>query len=104
MDRPALEGVVEVLAMGGGAVAEGRPGCAHRTPVTDRSAWAVLVPARKRAADVVLVARSDAKTDHVDRGLLAFLARRRGQLAGVDRRDPLGQMLGQRNVGELCVH
>ena len=66
MDRPALERVVEILAVRRGAVAEGRAGGAQRALVADGGAGPVLIPARECAADIVLVARGDAEADHVD--------------------------------------
>ena len=104
MDRAALEGVVEILAMRRGAVDEGRAGRAQRAPVADRGAGPVLVPAGERAADIILVARGDAEADHVDQRLLAFLARGGGQLVGIDRSDAFGQMFGDCDVGKFCVH
>ena len=57
MHRTALEGVVEILAVRGGAVDEGGAGRAHRARMADRGAGAFVVPAGERGLDVVLVAR-----------------------------------------------
>ena len=45
MHRPALEGVVEILAMRRGAVDEGRPRRGQSAGVADHRARAVIVPA-----------------------------------------------------------
>ena len=47
MHRPALEGVVEILAVGRGAVDEGGAGRAHGARVADRGAGPVVVPGRR---------------------------------------------------------
>ena len=60
MDRAALEGVVEILAMRGRAVDESGARRIQRALVPDRRAGAVIVAARQRAFDIVLVARGDA--------------------------------------------
>ena len=60
MHRPALERVVKVLAMRGGAVDEGGARRIQRARVPDRRAGTVVVAARERAFDIVLVARGDA--------------------------------------------
>ena len=72
--------------------------------MADRGAGAVVVPPVQRRLDVILVPRRDAEADDVDQRLLAFLARGGGQLVGTDRSDALGQMLGDCDVGEFCVH
>ena len=77
MHRPALEGVVEILAVRRGAVDEGRARGAQRARVADRGAGAVVVPAASARLDVVLVARGDAEADHVDQRLLALARARR---------------------------
>ena len=50
MHRPALEGVVEILAMRRGAVDEGRAGGAQRARVADHRARAVVVDGRRARA------------------------------------------------------
>ena len=60
MHGPALERVVEILAMRGGAVHESGAGRTQRALVPDRRAGAVVVAARQCAFDVVLIARGDA--------------------------------------------
>ena len=72
MHRAALEGVVEILAVGGGAVDESGAGRAQRAGMADRRAGPVIVAAGERALDIVLVARGDAKPDDVDQQILAF--------------------------------
>ena len=104
MHRAAFEGVVEILAMRGGAVDEGGARRAQRAGVADRRARPVVVAAGERALDVVLVARGDAEPDHVDQQVLAFLPDRRRQRIGAQRSDALGQMLRDGNLGKLRVH
>ena len=74
MDRAALESIVEILAVAGRAVDEGRAGRAQRSGVPDRRARSVVVEPGKRASDVVLVARGNAEADDIDREIDAFLA------------------------------
>ena len=66
MHRAALEGVVEILAMRGGAVDEGGAGRAQRAGMADRGARPVVVAAGERGLDVILVARGDAEAGDVD--------------------------------------
>ena len=51
MDRAALESVVEILAMGGGAVDEGSTCRGQRARMADRGAGAVIVAAAECAAE-----------------------------------------------------
>ena len=104
MHRPALERVVEILAMRRGAVAEGRARGAQCTFMADCGAGSVFVPARQRAADIVLVARGDAETDDVDQRFLAFRSRGGRERSGVDGHDTLSELFGNGNVGKFCVH
>ena len=104
MHRAALEGVVEILAMRGGAVDEGRARRGQRARVPDRRARAVIVAARQRASDVVLVARGDAQADHVDQQILAFARGRRRQVRRLQRDDLFGKRFGDRNLGQSGGH
>ena len=56
---------------------------------------------RASRCDIVLVARRDAQADHVDQQVVAFLAHRRRQLA-IERRDALGQLLGDGDCREAA--
>jgi len=58
--RPALESVVEVLAVRRGAVDKSRPGGIERARVSDCGATAGSLPSRKRGGHVVGPARRDA--------------------------------------------
>ena len=100
MHRAALEGVVEILAMRGGAVDEGGAGRAQRAGVADRRARPVVVAAGERGLDVVLVARGDAEAGDVDQQILAFAAHGGRQLAGIERGDARGKLLGDGNLWE----
>ena len=55
----------------------------------------VLVPARERGLDVVLVARGETEPDDVDGQILALAAHGRGQSSRIERRD-----LARQNFGE----
>ena len=99
MHRPALESVVEILAMRRGAVDEGG---ACRAQACARGRSAVQGPSSSQPAsarfDIVLVARGDAEPDDVDQQILAFRAHRRRQLVRATRSDALGKMLRQPTV------
>ena len=60
MHRATLESVVEILAMRRNAIDEGGARRIQHALVSDRRAGAVIVAARQRASDVVLVARGGA--------------------------------------------
>ena len=100
MHRPALERVVEILAVRRRAVDERGAGRAHRC-----RAWPIAVqgPSSSQAASarlhVVLVARRDAQADDVDQQVLAFLAHARRQVARDERDDALGQAFGDGTSG-----
>ena len=100
MHRPALESVVEILAVRGRAVDQRGAGRAQRARMADRGARPVVVAAGERRLDVVLVARRDAQADHVDREIDAFLAHGRRH---VERRDALGELLGDGNFGSALM-
>ncbi len=104
MHRAALEGVVEILAMRRGAVDESGAGRAQRAAVADRRARPVVVEAGKRGFDVILVARGDAKTDHVDQQVLAFGADGGRQRLGIERDDARGELFGDGNFGKIAAH
>ena len=79
--RPALERVVEILAVRGGAVDQRGAGRAQRAGMADRGAGAIVVAAGERRLDVVLVARGEAETDHVDQQVLALRSQAAGRRA-----------------------
>ena len=66
MDRAALERIVEILTVDGGAVDERRRGGGQCARVADRGARPVIVASRKRASHVIFVARGHREPDHVD--------------------------------------
>ncbi len=78
MHGPALEGVVEIFAMRGSAVHEGRARARHRPCVADGGAGPVVVPTTERGPHVVLVAGGDAEPDDVDQEVLALFAHSSG--------------------------
>ena len=102
--RAALERVVEILAMRRRAVDQRRAGRAERARMTDRGARAVIVARRERRLDVVLVARGDAEAEHVDGQVLAPLAQRGRQARGIERKDAVDQLFGDRDVGNAGRH
>ena len=96
MHRAAFKRVVEILAMRGGAVDEGGARRSQRARVTDRRAWAVIVAARQRASDIVLVARGDAEADDIDQQILAFARGRRRQARPASARRSFRQAFRRR--------
>src|ERR1039458_7660907 len=104
MHRAALESVVEILRMRCGAVDEGGAGGAQSAGMADRRARTVVVEAGERSSNVVLMARGDAEAGDVDQQVLAFAAHGGRQLAGVERGDRSGQLLGDGNLGEITSH
>ncbi len=104
MHRPALEGVVEILAMGRGAVDERGTGRAQRAGMADRGARPVVVEAGERGLDVILIARGDTKPNHVHQQVLAFGADGERQLFGVERNDARGELFGDGNFGKITGH
>ena len=103
MDRPALESIVEILAMRRGTVDKGRARGRQRTLVADDRAGSVVVAARERAARVVLVARGDAEASDVNQQILAFAQRRRRQNARRQACDFLRQGFGDRSIGKRSL-
>ena len=101
MHRAALKGIVEILAMRGGAVDESGARRVQRALVADRRARAVIVAACQRARDVILVARGDAEADHVDQQILAFARGRRRQCARLQRNDLFGKRFGDGDLGQF---
>ena len=91
---PALEGVVEVLAMGGGAVDEGGAGSAEALRVADGGGRAGVGPGGERGLHVVGAAGDDAQADDVDEQPLAGVADCRRQPRRVEGGDALGQGFG----------
>ncbi len=76
MHRSALEGVVEVLAVRGGAVDEGRAGGIEGARMSDGGAAPVGFPGRERRAHVVRFARRHAQAGDVDEEFFSGFAKR----------------------------
>ena len=104
MHRPALEGIVEILAMRRGAVDERRAGGAQRARMADRRARAVVIEGGQRAPDIVLVARGDAQPDDVDQQVLALALAPRPAGAPDQARDALGKLFGDGGAGSSFAH
>ena len=91
MHRPALEGVVEILAMRRRAIGERSAGRTQSARVADRGAWAIIVAGGERRLDVALVASGDDETDDVNGEIDAFLTHSGRH---IERHDTIGQLLG----------
>ena len=104
MHRAAFKGIVKILAMRGRAVDESGARRVQRARVPDRRARPVIVAARERALDVVLVARGDAEPDDVDQQILAFARGRGRQRARLQRDDLFGQRFGDGDFGQSGRH
>jgi hypothetical protein len=103
MYRPALEGVVKILAMSRGAVDESGARRRQRARMSDRGARTVIVAACERASYVVFVARGDAETDDVDQEILAF-ARSRRRKRTLQRGDLRRQRFSDRSLRQSRRH
>jgi hypothetical protein len=99
--RPALEGVVEVLAMRGGAVDEGGPSGAERPGMADGRSRAGIRPSRECGCDIVGAPRHDAQADDIDQQPLARLAHRREQVRRIHGRNALSERLSD-GLGCYC--
>jgi len=104
MYRPTLKGVVKILAMGRGAVDEGRAGRRQRARMSDRGARAVIVAACERASHIVFVARSDAEPDNVDQKIFALACGRGWKSAGLQGGDLRCQCLGNGGLRQFRRH
>ena len=104
MHGTALERVVEILAMRRRAIDESGSGRARAPRVPDRGAVAVVIPAGERGLDILFVAGGEAEPHHVDEQVLAFAPHRRRQRSGLDRRDPVRQILRNGDLGKAGVH
>jgi hypothetical protein len=99
VDGSALEGIVKVLAMGGGAIDEGSAGSTEATRMADGRAQTIVVATGKSTLDIVLVARGYTKTHHVDQKLFALLPQGFWQAIRVQSRHAPGQLLGNGYLG-----
>ena len=103
MHRAALEGVVEILAVSGGAVHQSRAGRAQRAGMADHGAGTVIVAGGERRLDIVRVADGEAEADDVDGEILALRPHRRRQARWIDDKDAFGERLGD-SGGNGCAH
>ena len=104
MHRTALESVVEILAMRRSTVDEGRACGVQGALMTDHRAWAAIVPARKRACDIILIARGHAQADDIDQQIFAFARGRRRQATCLQRHDLLSERFGDGGFWQLGCH
>jgi hypothetical protein len=94
--RPAFEGVVEILAMRGGAVDERAAGSVDCAGVADGRRAAGSEAGRGDRSNVVAPPCRHAKPDHVQHQVLRHGARARRQPHRVERGDALGESLRDR--------
>ncbi len=92
VDRPALESIVEVLAVRRSAVDEGSPGRVERALMADRGAAARAFPAAHGGTHVIAVSRRDAKAGDIDDELLGGFAK--GGRGGTRAWHRSGELLG----------
>jgi hypothetical protein len=104
MHRTALESVVEILAVNGGAVHQRRPGRAQRAGMADHGAGTIVVAGGQRRLHIVLVADGETEADAVDGEVLALLPQRCRQARGIDGGDAFGELLGDGNGGNGFAH
>ena len=104
MHRTAFERIVEILAMGGGAVDKSGTHGRQRACVADRRAWTVIVTAGERAPDIVFVARGNAQPHDIDQQILAFARGRGRKRARLQCSDLRGKRFGNRNFGQTGGH
>ena len=76
--RTALERIVEILAMRRGSVDKGGTCRAEGARMAERRAWAFIVAAGSRAADVVRVTGRNTKPGDIDQQIFDFFAQRIG--------------------------
>ncbi len=104
MHRAALEGVVEILAVNGGAVHQRRAGGAQGAGMADHGAGTVVVAAGERRLHIVFVAAGEAEADDVDGEVLALRPHRRRQPRGIDGKDAFGELFGDGDGGKRFGH
>ena len=91
--RPALERIVEILAVRGGAVDHRRILRAEFSAMAQRAAGAAAVDAGDQSLDVPGISRGDAEARNVDQQLLGACAHRDRDLVGAKGRDTVCQPL-----------
>jgi hypothetical protein len=94
MNRAAFKGVIEVFAMRGRAIDEGRTRRAHALGVTDDGGGTLLRPCGERRGDILAAARRNAQANDVDEHALADFADGRFHPAGIEASDALGETQG----------
>ncbi len=99
MDRAALEGVVVILAMRGGAVQERGAEGIEIAAMTEHGAGAAAIDRLERRGDIGLVARGDAKPGHVEHELARGLDRGRRDVPGFQSGQPFGNRLADGGHG-----
>ena len=102
MDGPALEGVVEILAMRGRAVDERGLVTGQRLRMADGRRTAAAFRARQRRRDVVGRTGGDAKARHIEEEPMADRLDVVGQGVGVERSGPMTDPLGKRCLARFC--
>ena len=101
MDRRALERVVVILAMGGGAVDQRRTADIHRRRMADRRAGAGLRPGPHHLADIIELAGGDTQTGKSEQRGRGRIADGGRNVPGGQPRSPGAEILGQRGFRQL---
>jgi hypothetical protein len=104
VNRAALESIVEILAMRGGAIDKGRATRSQRALMADHCARAIIFPTRKRAGDIIFVAGGDTQADHIDQEIFAFALGQGGQRIWFHADDFVGQQFRDRRLWQLACH
>jgi len=92
--RPPFEGVIEILAVGGGAIDERGPDGVDGAGMPDRRCGTCREARSQDRADIVALPRGNAEPDHIEDERLRHRPHSRRQRPRIERRDALGQHLG----------
>jgi hypothetical protein len=98
MHGRALEGVVVVLAMGGGAVDQRRPRDVEAAAMAEGGAAPLFGPGPQRRPDIVLIARGDRQADMIQQRVAGGAPHRRGDRLVRKPRGPGGEDLRHRGT------
>ena len=75
MDRTTLEGIVEILPMGGGAVDQRGAETIEAAAMAERRAGTAAIDRRQGGRDIVFTTRGNAQSCHVEKQLACHLDR-----------------------------
>ena len=99
MHRPAVEGVVEILAMGRRAIDQCRGLCRKRLRVPDGRARPAAVDAGDHCFHIIGVTRRHAQTDNIDQQCLGAGAHRLRQLVDGQCHGLIGEFFSYSHFG-----